>query len=47
VDVKFKPNLLLPTKNITRGLGGQIREMAAVTSMFMSISTEFILCGVF
>jgi hypothetical protein len=37
VDVKFKPNLLLSTKNITRGLGGQIRAMAAVTSMFRSI----------
>jgi hypothetical protein len=34
---EFKPNLLLSTKNITRGLGGQIREMAAVTNMFSSV----------
>ncbi|KAK7937811.1 uncharacterized protein PG986_014679 [Apiospora aurea] len=33
----FKPNLLISTKNITRGLGGQVREMAAATSMFESI----------
>lgn len=34
---EFKPNLLISTKNLTRGLGGQIREMAAATSMFESI----------
>ncbi|KAH6653502.1 hypothetical protein BKA67DRAFT_647360 [Truncatella angustata] len=34
---EFKPNLLISTKNLTRGLGGQIREMAAITSMFESI----------
>ncbi len=34
---EFKPNLLISTKNLTRGLGGQLREMVAATSMFESI----------
>lgn len=36
-DKEFKPNMMLSTKNITRGLGGQVREMAAVTNMFTSV----------
>lgn len=43
VDVEtgeeFKPNVLLSTKNVTRGLGGTIREMNAITSRFSSISS--------
>ncbi|KAK2591530.1 hypothetical protein QQS21_010780 [Conoideocrella luteorostrata] len=35
----IKPNLLISTKNITRGLGGQLREMTAATSMFDSIES--------
>ncbi len=31
------PNLLISTKNLTRGLGGTIREMAAITNLFPSI----------
>ncbi|KIW76867.1 hypothetical protein Z517_09311 [Fonsecaea pedrosoi CBS 271.37] len=34
---EFKPNMLISTKNLARGLGGEIREMAAVTNMFDSI----------
>lgn len=34
---KLMPNLLLSTKNLTRGLGGMIREMAAVTNLFESV----------
>lgn len=34
---EFEPNLLISTKNITRGLGGQLREMVAATSMFESM----------
>jgi hypothetical protein len=33
------PNLLLSTKNITRGLGGVIREMATITNLFPSIES--------
>ena len=33
----FKPNVLISTKNLTRGIGGQIREMAAATNRFASI----------
>lgn len=36
---EFKPNLLISTKNLARGLGGQVREMAAITSMFESIES--------
>lgn len=36
---EFKPNLLISTKNLARGLGGQLREMAAATSMFDSIDS--------
>lgn len=36
---KFKPNLLISTKNLNRGIGGQIREMNAVTSRFSSIAS--------
>ncbi|KAK5162657.1 uncharacterized protein LTR77_011263 [Saxophila tyrrhenica] len=32
------PNLLISTKNLTRGLGGTIREMAAITNLFPSIA---------
>ena len=32
------PNLLISTKNLTRGLGGTIREMAAITGLFKSIA---------
>lgn len=43
VDVEtgdeFKPNLLLSTKNVTRGLGGTIREMNACTSLFDSVTS--------
>lgn len=35
----FKPNILLSTKNLTRGLGGTIREMATATSLFDSIGS--------
>ncbi|OAP53943.1 hypothetical protein AYL99_11823 [Fonsecaea erecta] len=34
---EFKPNMLISTKNLARGLGGQVREMAAVTNIFDSI----------
>ena len=33
----FKLNVLISTKNLTRGIGGQIREMAATTNRFTSI----------
>ena len=33
----IRPNMLVSTKNLTRGLGGQIREMGATTSLFKSI----------
>lgn len=36
---EFKPNLLLSTKNITRGLGGTTREMNASTSLFDSVTS--------
>jgi hypothetical protein len=35
----FKPNVLLSTKNVARGLGGQIREIAANTQLFSSIES--------
>lgn len=35
----FKPNLLLSTKNISRGLGGTTREMNACMSMFGSVTS--------
>ncbi|KAH7001768.1 hypothetical protein B0J12DRAFT_747803 [Macrophomina phaseolina] len=35
---KFRPTILISTKNITRGIGGQVREMSAATSRFGSIS---------
>jgi hypothetical protein len=33
---RVKPNLLVSTNNITRGIGGQIRETVAATSRFKS-----------
>lgn len=36
---EFKPNLLLSTKNVNRGLGGTSREMNACMSRFGSISS--------
>ncbi len=36
---RFKPNMLISTKNLNRGLGGQVREMNANTSGFLSISS--------
>jgi len=35
----LKPNLLLSTKNITRGLGGQIRAITTITAQFNSIDS--------
>jgi hypothetical protein len=34
---EFKPTLLFSTKNMSRRLGGLVREMAATTSLFSSI----------
>jgi len=34
---KIRPNMLVSTKNLTRGLGGQVREMSATTSLFKDI----------
>ena len=34
----FKPNMLISTKNLNRGLGGQIREMNAYMSGFTSVN---------
>lgn len=34
----FKPNMLISTKNLNRGLGSQIREMSASTSRFSSVN---------
>jgi len=31
ISKEFKPNLLISTKNLTRGLGGQIKEMTVAT----------------
>ena len=36
---EFKPNVLLSTKNIARGIGGLIREMSATTDLFESIQS--------
>lgn len=36
---EFKPNLMLSTKNLSRGLGGTVREMNACTSLFGSVSS--------
>lgn len=32
----FRPNLLLSTKSMGRGMGGQMRKMAAAMNMFGS-----------
>lgn len=34
---KFKPNVLIQTKNLTRGIGGLVREMSATTGLFSSV----------
>lgn len=36
---KFRPTVLISTKNITRGIGGQVREMVAATRRFESIAS--------
>jgi len=34
---KFRPNVLIQTKNLTRGIGGLIREMSASVNQFSSV----------
>ncbi len=34
---QFKPSMLISTKNVTRGLGGQCRQMSASMSLFKSV----------
>lgn len=33
----FRPSMLIFTKNVTRGLGGQCRQMAVCMSLFKSV----------
>lgn len=35
---KFRPSVLIQTKNLARGIGGQVREMSASMSLFPSVA---------
>lgn len=36
---RFRPNIMVSTKNLNRGIGGQVREMTAYTRCFDNISS--------